>query len=58
MKFIYVMDKKSKKLLEKKGYILLKEDIENYIWVFENREETMFDLGFECECVLSDILTF
>jgi len=58
MKFIYVMDKKFKKLLEKKGYVLLKEDVENHIWVFENREETMFDLGFECPCVLSDTMTF
>lgn len=58
MKFIYVMDKASKKMLKKKGYVLLKEDKVNSIWVFENREETMFDLGLDCQYVLSDTLTF
>ena len=58
MKFIYVMDKAAKKMLEKKGYVLLKEDKVNSIWVFENREETMFDLGLDCQYVLSDTLTF
>ena len=58
MKFIYVMDKAAKKMLEKKGYVLLKEDKVNSIWVFENREETMFDLGMDCQYVLSETLTF
>lgn len=58
MKFIYVMDKASKKMLTRRGYVLLKEDKANSIWVFENREETMFDLGLDCQYVLSDTLTF
>lgn len=58
MKFIYVMDKKSAKLLKKKGYELLKEDKVSSIWIFANKEETMFELGFECQCVLSDVFIF
>ena len=58
MRFIYVMDKKSMRTLKKKGYNVLKADAVNCIWVFENKEETFFDLDFECKCVLSDVLTF
>jgi len=58
MKFIYVMDRTSKQKLEDRGYTLLKSDEENMIWVFENREETAFELGFDCQCVFSDVLTF
>ena len=58
MKFIYVMDAASKRTLLKKGYILLKEDEKNSIWIFENRKETLFDLGLDCKYVLSDVLTF
>ena len=58
MKFIYVMDKKAKKVLLSKGYKLLKVDEENSIWCFENQEseDMEFDLGVPH--VLSDILTF
>lgn len=58
MRFVYVMDEESMKLLKDRGYNLLKADSCRSIWVFENREETLFDLGFECPCVLSDVLTF
>lgn len=58
MKFIYVMDEQSVKLLEKKGYRLLKADYVNHIWIFENQEATLFGLDFECQYVLSNVLTF
>lgn len=61
MKFIYVMDKKAKKELLKKGFTLLKENEANSIWVFENKyvnDEACFNLDVECFHVLSDVLTF
>lgn len=62
VKFIYVMDKKAKKELLKKGFTLLKEDETNNIWVFENKyandEATCFELNIKCFHVLSDVLTF
>lgn len=61
MKFIYVMDKKSKRELLKKGFTLLKEDKANSIWVFENKyagDAACFDLEVSCPHVLSDVLTF
>lgn len=61
MKFIYVMDKKSRKHLLKKGFTLLKEDKVNSIWVFENKyadDIARFDLCVTCPHVLSDVLTF
>lgn len=59
--FIYVMDKKAKKELLKKGFVLLKEDKLNSIWVFENKyanADTCCDLDLECEHVLSNVLAF
>lgn len=59
--FIYVMDKKAKKELLKKGFVLLKEDKPNSIWVFENKyanTDTCCDLDLECEHVLSNVLAF
>ncbi len=61
MRFIYVMDKKGKKELLKKGFKLLKEDKANSIWVFENKymdDVACFDLDVECPHILSDVLTF
>lgn len=61
MKFIYVMDKKAKKELMRKGFTLLKEDKANNIWVFENKyagTDTCFDLDIKCQHVLSDVLMF
>lgn len=60
MRFIYVMDKKSKKELLKRGFTLLKEDKRNGVWVFENKYsdiDARFELGVDCKCVLSDVLT-
>lgn len=61
MKFIYVMDRKAKRELLKKGFTLLKEDKRNSIWVFENKlgdANICCDPGSECKYILSDVLTF
>lgn len=61
MKFIYVMEKRAKKELLRKGFVLLKADERNHIWIFENKyseEEPCPDLDLKCMYVLSDVLTF
>lgn len=58
MSFIYVMDKKAKKELLRKGFELIKSDANNSIWVFENKDATCFELDISCPYVLSDVLTF
>ena len=58
MKFVYVMDKASKEELLNKGFLLLKEDERNSIWVFENKEPYAFTLDVAASYVLSDVLTF
>lgn len=58
--FIYVMDIKSKELLEKLGYELLKTNGNNgeaTVWVFANKDEQQFD-SLDIPCVVSDTLTF
>ena len=54
--FIYVMDLDSKELLEKHGYVLLKEDLKNGVFCFENKPDTTFELM--CPCVFSSVMTF
>lgn len=61
MKFIYVMDRKSRKELLRKGFALIKEDKANGIYVFENKyvaDEACFELNVSCPHILSDVLTF
>lgn len=58
MRFIYVVDEKSAEALNAKGYNLLKVDSEHKIWIFENHEETVFGLNFDCRHILLDVLTF
>lgn len=58
MRFIYVMDEKSKDTLLKKGYNLLKNDGENNIWVFENPHLDVLEFDLDVPHVLSDVLTF
>lgn len=55
--FIYVMDKRSKNALIKRGYSLLKEDSRNHVWVFANKADAQFD-DLDIPCVISDTLTF
>lgn len=54
--FIYVMDEKSKALLEKHGYKLIKGNDSLGVWCFENKHDCEFEI--KCPCVISDILTF
>jgi len=58
LRFIYVMSSKDKDKLEALGYNLLKADINNSIFVFENKMNLNFELDEEIQYVLSDTLTF
>jgi len=58
LRFIYVMNSKDKDKLEALGYNLLKADINNSIFVFENKMNLNFELDEEIQYVLSDTLTF
>lgn len=58
--FIYVMDIKSKELLEELGYTFLKDNgrkDDATVWVFANKEDHQFD-SLDVPCVVSDTLTF
>lgn len=55
--FIYVMDTESRDLLLKHGYKLLKENEQQTVWVFKNKDDQQFD-SFDIPCVVSDVLTF
>lgn len=56
-KFVYVFDDKSKEQLLIKGFKLLKSDIKNKIFVFENNAEICFEYD-NIQHILSDTLTF
>ncbi len=63
MRFVYVMSKTDKDKMIAMGYALIKEDKNNHIWVFENRDVTSFASEDEItkagvSFVLSDMLTF
>lgn len=63
MRFVYVMSKTDKDKMVAMGYALIKEDKNNHIWVFENRDVASFASGDEITKagiphVLSDMLTF
>lgn len=56
-KFIYVFGEEAKEMLLAKKYTLLKSDIKNNIYVFENKPEQCFDVK-DIVYTLSDILTY
>ena len=56
-KFIYVFSDHDKDTLLARGYILLKSDSENGIYIFLNSEYMDFS-DSSMDFVLSDILTF
>ena len=56
--FIYVMDIESRDLLLSRGYELLKQNSNQNIWVFTNKENQQFDMVDIPFCVVSDTLTF
>lgn len=63
MQFVYVMRREDKDKMEELGYVLIKEDRNNHIWVFKNKDVTTFSSEDEISSagisfVLSDMLTF
>jgi len=63
MHFIYVMGDKNKERMLALGYNLVRENISNNTFVFENKPDTNFDSENELErenisFVLSNMLTF
>lgn len=56
-KFLYVFAEADKDTLISAGYLLLKSDKANNIYVFENREKECFALD-KSEHLFSDTLTF
>ena len=57
-KFIYVFEKDAMKDMKKKGYELLREDTENQIWIFLNKDPENLEFKTDYQCVLSDTLPF
>ena len=58
MRFIYVSNPENRDELIAAGYVLLKEDKYNRIWVFENKDVGNYSLAFDFPHVMSDIMTF
>ena len=56
-KFIYVFDEVSRDALIQRGYVLMKEDPRNRIYIFLNDGKGEFGLS-ESSFALSNILTF
>lgn len=55
--FIYVMDTRSRDILLKFGYELLKANDNQTVWVFINNPEKQFE-SLDIPCVVTDTLTF
>lgn len=47
MHFIYVMSEQDKDKMIALGYTLMKEDIRNFIWVFQNKDSEKFAINDE-----------
>lgn len=63
MRFIYVKSEHDKGKMIELGFVLMKEDVRNGIWVFQSKDTKTFDTGGEIEnsgiqFVLSNTLTF
>lgn len=56
-KFIYVVGEEAKRTLLLNNYRLLKSDIKNNIYVFENKSDRCFEFK-DITYTLSDILTY
>lgn len=56
-KFIYVFNDETKKNLLSQGFVLLKENKEKSLYVFENKNQLIFDLS-NTDFVYSNMLTF
>ncbi len=58
MRFIYVIDEKTKKKFLRAGFQLLKEDDKNSIWIFANKEPNCFSAESDGTYVFSDVMSF
>ncbi len=63
MRFIYVMSEGDKDKMLSLGYVLVREDKRNYMWVFQNKDTASFACkkeisGAGIRFALSDTLTF
>lgn len=56
-KFIYVFDNETKNNLLSQGFVLLRENKEKSLYVFENKNQLIFDLS-NADFVYSNMLTF
>lgn len=56
--FIYVLSPETRDEMLAAGYVLLKEDKYNKIWVFENAQPSNYSLTFDFPHVMSNVLTF
>lgn len=56
--FVYVMDDDSRRLLEARGFQLIKKDARNGLWCFENKNMETFEFSMDIPCVVSDVMTF
>ena len=58
-KFIYVFEKRAVKDLKKRGYELLKEDEQNEVWIFANKDSDDRELDFAVnyQVVLSNVIS-
>lgn len=57
-KIIYVFNESDKQILIDNGFIMLKEDNENSVYMFAMNDMLIFDMGKLSEYMLSDTLTF
>lgn len=58
-KFIYVFDAAARDTLAQAGFLLLKSDERNHMWVFAEDESVRFDLErADFSMIRSDKLTF
>ena len=55
--FLYVFSEEERDTLLSHGYVLLKEDEQRKIYLFENKETQVFD-AYDVNAVPSDIITF
>lgn len=62
MNFIYVMQENDRDKLIELGYTLVKEDLHNHVWIFNNSSSIFSSEGelekFGIQFVASNILTF
>lgn len=57
--FIYVMDEKSKQVLEQQGYTLISSN--GTVWCFENnnhKDKNTMEFSLDIPCVVSDVMMF